>query len=117
MPSDSRRTARIRRHRRIRSKVHGTSDCPRLAVFRSLKHTYVQVIDDSTGVTLVAASTLDKGVGGGSKREQAGAVGKAIAQRAKAESIGRVVFDRGGFAYAGRVKAVADAARADGLKF
>ena len=117
MPSDSRRTARVRRHRRIRFKVHGTPERPRLAVFRSLKHTYVQLIDDSTGETLVSASTLENGVGGGSKREQAGAVGKAIAERAKAESIASVVFDRGGFAYAGRVKAVADAARADGLKF
>ncbi len=117
MATDTRRAARLRRHRRLRAKVRGTTQRPRLAVFRSLKHTYAQVIDDSTGATLVAASTLEKDVGGDSKRQQAGEVGKAIAERAKAQSIARVVFDRGGFAFAGRVKAVADAARADGLEF
>ena len=107
----------MRRHRRVRSRVTGTRERPRLAVFRSLKHIYAQLIDDSAGATLAAASTLEAGIENASKSRQAGSVGKAIAERAKGLSIGQVVFDRGGFAFAGRVKAVADAARADGLEF
>ena len=86
-------------------------------MFRSLKHTYAQVVDDARGMTLAAASTLESNMGEGSRRAQAGSVGRAIAERAKALQLSQVVFDRGGFAYAGRVKAVADAARADGLEF
>ncbi len=97
--------------------MRGTAARPRLAVFRSLKHTYAQVIDDASGTTLAAASTLESDMEDGSRRARAGSVGRAIAARAKALKVSRVVFDRGGFAYAGRVKAVADAARADGLEF
>ena len=117
MAAHSRRASRLRRHQRLRTRVRGTAERPRLAVFRSLKHTYAQVIDDARGVTLTAASTLESDAGKGSRREQASGVGRAIAERAKALKVSRVVFDRGGFAYAGRVKAVADAARADGLEF
>ena len=117
MATHTRRASRLRRHRRLRARVRGTAERPRLAVFRSLKHTYAQVIDDARGVTLAAASTLESDTGEGSRREQASGVGRAIAERAKALQVSRVVFDRGGFAYAGRVKAVADAARADGLEF
>ncbi|MCY3912776.1 MAG: 50S ribosomal protein L18 [Chloroflexi bacterium] len=117
MAAHSRRASRLRRHQRLRTRVRGTAERPRLAVFRSLKHTYAQVIDDARGVTLAAASTLESDAGEGSRREQASGVGRAIAERAKALKVSRVVFDRGGFAYAGRVKAVADAARADGLDF
>lgn len=117
MATHSRRASRLRRHQRLRTRVRGTAERPRLAVFRSLKHTYAQVIDDARGVTLAAASTLESDAGGGSRRDQASGVGRTIAERAKALKVSRVVFDRGGFAYAGRVKAVADAARADGLEF
>ena len=112
---------RRRIHRRIRAKVSGKADRPRLCVFRSLKHTYVQIIDDAAGKTLVAASTTEKSVRGDLK--QAGnisaskLVGKVIAERAKAKGIDTVVFDRGGYLYHGRVKAVAEAARESGLKF
>ncbi|MDE2990740.1 MAG: 50S ribosomal protein L18 [Chloroflexota bacterium] len=117
MAAHARRASRLRRHRRLRTRIRGTAERPRLAVFRSLQHTYAQVIDDARGVTLAAASTLEADIGGGSRREQASGVGRAIAERAKALKLSQVVFDRGGFAYAGRVKAVADAARADGLEF
>ena len=117
MAAHSRRASRLRRHRRLRARVRGTAERPRLAVFRSLKHTYAQVVDDARGMTLAAASTLESDMGEGSRRAQAGSVGRAIAERAKALQLSQVVFDRGGFAYAGRVKAVADAARADGLEF
>ena len=117
MATHSRRASRLRRHRRLRARVRGTAERPRLAVFRSLKHTYAQVIDDACGVTLAAASTLESDAGEGSRRDQASGVGRVIAERAKALEVSRVVFDRGGFAYAGRIKAVADAARADGLEF
>lgn len=115
------REARKRRHRRIRLKISGTPERPRLNVFRSLDHIYAQVIDDVAGHTLAAASTLDgklkADLAGKTKKEQAGLVGKALAERAKAQGITQVVFDRGGFLYRGRVKALADAAREGGLQF
>lgn len=113
--------ARKRRHRRIRQKISGTAVRPRLNVFRSLNHIYVQVIDDVAGNTLVAASSLDKKLRGElegkSKKEQAALVGKTVAERAKAAGIETVVFDRGGYLYHGRVQALADGAREGGLKF
>ena len=114
------RTARHRRHRRIRLKLSGTGDRPRLSVFRSLQHIYAQVIDDASGTTLVSASTNEPTVRGtltGSKTERARGVGQSIAQRAKEKGINTVVFDRGGYMYHGRVKALADAAREAGLEF
>ncbi len=115
MPADLRRAGRTRRHARVRERVTGTGERPRLAVFRSLSHIYAQVIDDRSGRTVAAASDLD--VKDGKKSERAKQVGKAIAERAKAAGIGEVVFDRGGYRYHGRVKALADAARESGLKF
>ncbi len=114
-----RRVARQRRHRRVRKSVNGSGARPRLAVFRSARHIYAQVIDDTTGRTLVAASTLDSGLkgGGGVKKEQAKRVGALIAERAKAAGISRVSFDRGGHAYQGRVASLADGAREGGLEF
>lgn len=113
--------ARERRHRRIRLKIAGTQERPRLNVNRSLKHIYAQVIDDVAGHTLVSASTLDKNLEaelqGKTKREQSAIVGKAVAERALDAGINEVVFDRGGYLYHGRVKALADAAREGGLKF
>ena len=115
------RLARRRRQRRIRMRVSGTADRPRLNVFRSLEHIYAQVIDDAAGKTLVSASTLDKNLvsdlDGKSKKEQAELVGKAVAERATSAGITTVIFDRGGFKYHGRVKALADGAREGGLKF
>lgn len=108
---------RKKRHYRVRSKVSGTAECPRLNVFRSNKNIYAQVIDDVAGVTLASASTLDKEVSKGTKSEQAVVVGKLVAERAVAKGISEVVFDRGGYLYHGRVKALADAARENGLKF
>ena len=122
---------RSRVHKRIRRKLHGTAERPRLAVFRSVAHIYAQVIDDMQGRTLVAASTLDKaGAGkpakgskakaskaGGGNVAAAKTVGKLVAERAKEKGIKQVVFDRGGYPYHGRVKALADAARAAGLEF
>lgn len=112
--------ARQRRHRRIRRKISGTPSKPRLNVFRSLEHIYAQVIDDVAGHTLAAASTVDKALeaqlAGKKKREQATIVGKAVAQRALEAGITEVVFDRGGYLYHGRVKALADGAREGGLK-
>jgi len=108
-------------HRRVRRKVVGTPERPRLAVFRSLKHIYAQVIDDRTGRTLAAASSLDtetrKQVKGGGNVAAAKVVGKAIAARARGAGIEQVVFDRGGYNYHGRVQALAEAAREAGLKF
>ena len=115
------REARYRRHRRVRKKVDGTSSRPRLCVFRSLSHIYAQVIDDTQGRTLVSASTLDAEIKndttGKSKTDRAGMVGQLLAKRAKEKKISQVAFDRGGFKYHGRVKALADAARKGGLKF
>ena len=110
---------RGRIHQRIRHKVRGTGERPRLAVFRSLKHIYAQIIDDTEGRTLVAASSSEKSAGAASGGNVAGAkqIGKVIAERAKERGIKRVVFDRGGYLYHGRVKALADAARAAGLEF
>lgn len=121
MSKDTSRVARQRRHRRVRAKVIGTSSAPRLCVFRSLGHIYAQVIDDSQGHTLAAASTLDseiKGeVAGKTKTAQAGLVGSLVARRAQQQGVSRVAFDRGGCQYHGRVKALAEAARQEGLKF
>lgn len=110
---------RQRRHLRVRKKVHGTPERPRLVVFRSSKHIYAQVVDDTRGVTIVGASDRSPGivVEGGGKVARSAAVGKLIAARAQEHGITRVVFDRGGFRYHGRVKAVADGARNAGLEF
>ena len=109
--------ARLRRHRRVRGKISGTAERPRLDVFRSSKHTYAQIIDDVAGVTLVSASTLEKGFEGfGGNVEAANKVGKMIAEKALAKGIKQVVFDRGGFVYHGRVKALAEGAREGGLE-
>jgi large subunit ribosomal protein L18 len=108
---------RRRRHRRVRGKVHGSAGRPRLCVFRSSKGIYAQVIDDDAGVTLVSASTLLLGGAGGTKSEKAAEVGKLVAQRAREAGIAAVVFDRGGYLYHGRVKALADGAREGGLEF
>ena len=115
------RAARIKRHKRVRAKISGTPACPRLSVFRSENHIYAQIIDDVNQTTLVSASTIDNGLkaemAGKTKTEQAKLVGKAIAERAKEKGITTVVFDRGGFRYIGRVKALADGAREAGLEF
>jgi large subunit ribosomal protein L18 len=109
---------RQRIHERIRHKVRGTAERPRLAVFRSLTNIYVQVIDDSQGATLVSASTIEKGKRtAGGNLAAAKTVGKLVAERAKEKGIQKVVFDRGGYIYHGRVKALADAAREAGLEF
>jgi large subunit ribosomal protein L18 len=110
-------TPRAKRHNRVRARVGGTTERPRLNVFRSLNHIYAQIIDDSRGHTLVAASTLDKTVSEAAKMDQARAVGKLIAERAKEAGIGKVVFDRGGYLYHGRIKALAEGAREGGLDF
>jgi large subunit ribosomal protein L18 len=121
MAKKSREEQRKRRHRRIRGKISGTSERPRLNVFRSLEHVYAQVIDDVAGRTLVSASTVDKllsaELAGKTKSERAGLVGKAVAERAKAQGIETVVFDRGGYLYHGRIKALAEGAREGGLQF
>jgi large subunit ribosomal protein L18 len=119
MARDSRREIRDRIHKRIRARVAGTPERPRLAVFRSLNHIYAQVIDDQQGHTLVAAASTEKDLkkSKGGNVEGAKAIGKALAERAKEKGIKRVVFDRGGYLYHGRVKALADAAREAGLEF
>jgi large subunit ribosomal protein L18 len=118
---ETRNEARRRRHKRVRRKISGTSNVPRLSVFRSLKHIYAQIIDDDAGFTLVSASTLDpdvrEQVGELSKVEQAELVGKLLAEKALSKGVKRVVFDRGGYVYHGRVKALADASREGGLIF
>jgi len=113
------REARIRRHRRVRKHVRGTAARPRLAVYRSNKHISAQVIDDVTGRTLAAASTVEaeNRQGATGNKDAATAVGRLIAERAKAAGVERVVFDRGGFLYHGRIASVADAAREAGLEF
>jgi large subunit ribosomal protein L18 len=115
----SRGAARRKRHQRIRLHLAGTQDRPRLAVFRSLNHIYAQVIDDAAGTTLAAASTVEKDLRGSTstKTEEAAVVGRLLAERAKAAGIERVVFDRAGFRYHGRIKSLADAAREAGLDF
>jgi len=117
--TDHKLELRRRRHSRVRRRVHGTSARPRLAVFRSNKHISAQLIDDDAGVTLAAASTTEEALRGssGGNIDAAGAVGRLVAGRAAAAGITTVVFDRGGFAYHGRVAALADAARAEGLEF
>lgn len=113
-----RRTARQRRHRRVRKHVAGTSSRPRLAVFRSNRHIAAQVIDDLSGRTLASASTLESAIRSGatSNKAAAAAIGKLVAERARAAGVTQVVFDRGGFIYHGRVAAVAEAAREAGLE-
>ncbi len=115
----SRNEARLARHARIRTKLSGTSQIPRLNVFRSAKHISVQIIDDEKGVTLVSASSMDKDLklSNGGNIEAAKKVGEAIAKKAKAAKITKVVFDRGGYQYHGRVQALAEAARENGLEF
>jgi large subunit ribosomal protein L18 len=115
----SRGAARQKRHARLRLRVAGDASRPRLAVFRSLNHIYAQVIDDTTGRTLAAASSLEPDMRSakGSKSSDAAAVGRLVAERARAAGVGQVVFDRAGFRYHGRVKSLADAAREAGLDF
>ena len=113
----TRRHARDRRHRRVRKKVRGTSSRPRLAVFRSNKYIYAQVIDDTVGVTMAQASSREKGAAGSLSVDTAAKVGELVASRAKDAGVDEVVFDRGGFAYHGRIAAVASAARDAGLEF
>ena len=117
----SRAAARIKRHYRIRNKISGTAQCPRLAVFRSNKHMYAQLIDDVAGVTIAAASTMEAEIAGKlestSNIEAAQAVGEAIAKKAVEKGITEAVFDRGGYVYHGKVAALAEAAREAGLQF
>jgi len=109
---------RLKRHKRVRGKISGTPERPRLNVFRSDMHIYAQVIDDVNGVTLCSASSVEKDFGGsGSNKEAARKVGKTVAERAKAKGITNVVFDRGGYIYHGRVQELADGAREGGLEF
>jgi large subunit ribosomal protein L18 len=117
MSVQTKEQARLRRHRRVRSKVSGTAQRPRLAVYRSNARIYAQLIDDASGHTLAAASTGEKQLAKTSRADGPAAVGKLIAERAKAAGIETVVFDRGGYLYHGRVKALADAAREGGLTF
>ena len=121
MGKENSRAARIKRHLRVRGKVKGTDTRPRLCVFRSLNHIYVQVIDDSRGQALTSASTLDTEVKdaaeGKTKTAKSGLVGSLVAKRALSLGVNQVAFDRGGYKYHGRVKALAEAARQAGLKF
>ncbi len=119
MAKKSRQDMRRAVHTRIRKKLKGTPERPRLAVFRSLNHVYAQVIDDVNGVTLCSASSVEKsaGIGNGGNVDAAKSIGKLIAERAKEKGINSVVFDRGGYIYHGRVKSLAEAAREAGLQF
>jgi len=117
MARDSKNVIRLRVHKRIRHRVKGTPERPRLAVFRSVKHIYAQVIDDLKGHTLVAASSAEESVKNGGNVAGAKEIGKLVADRAKDKGIKAVVFDRGGYHYHGRVKALAEAARQAGLEF
>jgi len=121
MATFNRKAKRERVHRRLRKKIHGTAERPRLSIHFSAKHVYAQVVDDDTGKTLVAASTTESKLTGKAKvaanRANSEVVGKAIAERLRAKKLENVVFDRGGFLYHGKVKALADAAREGGLKF
>ena len=121
MAKNNRTESRIRRHNRVRKTISGSASRPRMSVFRSLAEIYVQVINDETGTTLAAASSIDHElqgkVEGLKKMEQAKLVGELVAKRAKSKGITTIVFDRGGFRYGGRVKALADAAREAGLEF
>jgi large subunit ribosomal protein L18 len=115
--SQTRLQARLRRHRRVRRRVTGTADRPRLAVYRSNRGIAAQLIDDVAGRTLAAASNQDRSLAGKTRAETPAAVGKLVAERARKAGIASVVFDRGGYLYHGRVKALADAARENGLEF
>jgi large subunit ribosomal protein L18 len=117
--SATRRVSRLRRHARLRKKLAGTPDIPRLVVNRSSRHIHVQLVDDETGTTVAAASSTEADVRGldGDKKARSVRVGQLIAERAKAAGIGSVVFDRGGYSYGGRIAALADAARENGLSF
>ncbi len=120
MTESNAREARVRRHKRVRKKISGDNNRPRLCVFRSLNHIYAQIIDDTKGQTLVAASTLDEEIKKEAKKNKTGRaelVGALLAKRSAAKKISQVAFDRGGFKYQGRVKALAEAARKGGLKF
>jgi len=117
IPQRKRNAIRQRVHSRIRAKLQGTAERPRLNVYRSLNHIYVQVIDDSQGVTIVSASTVSSKIKTGGNVAAAKEIGKLVAERAKEKGIKRVVFDRGGYLYHGRIKALADAAREAGLEF
>ncbi len=121
MPTRTPRELRLRRHARLRKRVKGSTARPRLSVFRSNIHIYAQVIDDTSGRTLAAASSKDRSLtgslGGKNKTERAQAVGKLVAERAKEAGVEQVVFDRGGYPYHGRIQALADAAREGGLSF
>lgn len=113
------RAARQRRHLRLRKRLSGTNDRPRLCVYRSINHIYAQIIDDSRGATIASGSTLDPGLreAAGTKTDRARAVGQVVAERARAAGVTRVVFDRGGYLYHGRVSALAEGAREGGLEF
>lgn len=121
MAKETRQDARQRRHERVRRKVVGSAERPRLNVYRSINHIYAQVIDDGAGRTLVSASSLDRTLRGDleglSPQDRAKAVGKAVAERARAQGIETVVFDRGGYPYHGQIKALADGSREGGLAF
>ena len=118
MPAINRSEIRLRIHKRIRNRVAGTPERPRLAVFRSVNHIYAQIIDDQQGHTIVAAASTEKDLKGkGGNVDGAKLIGKAVAERAKTKGVTKVVFDRGGYQYHGRVKALADAAREAGLEF
>lgn len=108
---------RLRIKRRVRGKISGTAELPRLSVYKSNKEIYAQIIDDASGTTLVSASSREKGIEKGTKTEMSAAVGKKIAEKAASAGLEQVVFDRNGFVYHGRVKALADGAREGGLKF
>ncbi len=118
---NARTEARLKRKRRIRKKILGTSDRPRLTIFRSARHIYAQLIDDTKGSTIVSASSIEESVKGGqafdSKKSQAVHIGKLIAERAISKGVKKVVFDRNGYLYHGRVKAISDGAREAGLEF
>lgn len=117
--SETRRVSRLRRHARLRKKVAGTAERPRLVVHRSSRHIHVQLVDDLAGATLAAASSIEADVRAvdGDKKAHSTRVGQLIAERAKVAGIGEVVFDRGGYTYGGRIAALAEAAREGGLKF
>ena len=121
MAAKSRNKARLRRHRRVRKKISGTIQKPRLNVYRSLSEIYAQLIDDEAGHTIISASSIDtdlrKDIQGLNKRDQAKKVGEALAKRAIGSGVEQVIFDRGGYRYMGRVKALAEGAREGGLKF
>ena len=114
---ESKNVSRVRRHLRVRKKISGTADCPRLSVYRSNKHISVQIIDDVNGVTLVSASSVSMKLANGGNVEAAKTIGAAVAKLAIEKGIEKVVFDRSGYIYFGRVKALAEAAREAGLEF